>query len=381
MRRSGIALFACASVLTLAFAPTSCGVGGGSQFGDDDDSGSGSGTGGAGGGLTISSSNAGGSGNFCTEPGCVGNEPQGDCDTGIAIDPSEGMDGARAMGLCKQASGDSWGVVSAEWLRADGQPLAGGSPGSIESTDLSKGKGVLPSFGNAVTPREGAAMLALSSGSARAPGNPDYVDPGGNWKDTTPHGAPPGYPKESPACPGVTTGSPYDSAGLKLVIKTPLDAKSFTFDFNFYTYEYPDYICDQYNDYFVAMLSPTPMGLPDGNISFDEQGNTISVNAGFLQACQPCNTGGKNFTCPLGYGEILGTGFDSNSFTLNCGIQGSAGTSWLTTTAPVENPGENIELFFAIWDSGDGVLDSTVLIDNFRFELTEGEVGTIPTPK
>ncbi len=222
-------------------------------------------------------------------------------------------------------------------------------------------------------------MLALSSGAARGPSDPGYEDPAGVWKDMSAHGAPPGYPKESPACPGTTTGDPFDSAGLKVVIKTPLDAKSFTFDFDFYTYEYPDFICDRFNDYFVAMLTPTPSGLPDGNISFDEQGNTISVNAGFLQACTPSMAGGKNFACPLGYGEINGTGFDSNILNLT-GIPGSAATSWLTTTAPVESPGDNIELLFAIWDSGDGRLDSTVLVDNFRFELEEGAVGTIPTP-
>jgi hypothetical protein len=169
--------------------------------------------------------------------------------------------------------------------------------------------------------------------------------------------------------------------GLRLKIFTPIDAKSFTFDFNFYTYEYPDYICSEYNDFFVAMHSPQLAGLQDGNISFDGQGNTISVNAGFLQACNPCNAGGKNFTCPLGYGEILGTGFETNTSYFNCmGMQGSAATSWLVTTAPVASPGAEITLHFAIWDSGDGVLDSTVLIDNFRFELKEGEVGTAPVP-
>lgn len=382
MRRRSFFLIACASVLAFAFAPTSCDAGGGSQFTDDDETAaSGPGQGGSGGLSLTSGSASGGSGNFCDDPLCVGNEPQGNCDSGIAVDPSDAMDGARAMGLCKVSDGSTWGVVSAAWVRSDGQPLVGGTGTPPTATDLTKGKGVLTSFGSAISPREGGAMLALSSGAARGPNDPDYIDPNGNWKDDNPHGSPAGYPKESPACPGVQTGATYDSAGLKLVIKAPMDAKSFTFDFDFYTYEYPDFICDQYNDYFVAILTPTPTGLPDGNISFDEDGNTISVNAGFLQACNACNTGGKNFTCPLGYGEILGTGFDSNTFTLNCPNAGSAATSWLTTTAPVEAPGEDIELLFAIWDSGDGVLDSTVLIDNFRFELEEGAVGTIPTPK
>ena len=64
---------------------------------------------------------------------------------------------------------------------------------------------------------------------------------------------------------------------------------------------------------------------------------------------------------------------------------GSAGldaaTSWLVTTAPIEAPGGEITLHFTVWDSGDGALDSTVLIDNFRFDLGEGNVGTTPIPR
>jgi hypothetical protein len=260
--------------------------------------------------------------------------------------------------------------VSASWVRSDGQPLSG---------ELLRGKGILDHFGP-MQPREGVKVLALSSGSARNPGEPDFHDPGGDWKDYTAHGSPPGYPKESPACPGTTTGQPYDSAGMRVVLKTPTDALSFSFEFDFYTYEYPDYICSTYNDFFVAMLTPKLATLPDGNISFDNLGNTISVNAGFLDACQPCQTSSGYFACSLGYGEILGTGFDSNS-AWDCPIQGSGATSWLVTSAPIENPGSEITLDFAIWDSGDGILDSTVIIDNFRFELTDVEVGTSPVPK
>lgn len=330
----------------------------------------------------------GGSGNApaCEDPTCIGNTPQGNCDSGLGLESDDAMDAARAIGLCQVAQPGTWGVISAEWVRSDGQPLVGGDGGPLfTGTDLTKGRGLVDHFGAAVAPREGAKMLAISSGSARNPGEPGYADPSGNWKDSQPHGAPPSYPKESPSCPGVQTGEPYDSAGLRLTIRTPTDAKSFTFDFDFYTYEYPDYICTEYNDFFVAMLSPTVSSLPDGNISFDNQGNTISVNAGFLEACNPCSIGPKVFDCALGYGEITGTGFDSNTqrtFDTPCpGLLGSAATSWLVTTAPVENPGGEITLHFTVWDSGDGVLDSTVLIDNFRFELGEGSVGTAPIPR
>jgi hypothetical protein len=375
-------VLASAAVLALAFFPASCELNSSKdRAGETDDDGSGA-SGGSDGGFNPTGPGSGG-GTACTDASCIGNTPQGECDVGLAIDSSDAMDGARAIGICQEAEGDKWGVISAEWVKSDGTPLVGGDGGPFgDGSSLDNGKGILAGFGNTVAPREGANMLALSSGSARDPGDASYHDPAGDWKDSLSHGAPAGYPKDSPSCPaGTESGEPYDSAGLRLAIKTPTDAKSFTFEFNFYTYEYPDFICDIFNDFFVAMMTPTPTGLPDGNISFDADGNTISVNAGFLQVCEPCSTGGKTFNCPLGYGDILGTGFDTNTFTLNCDIQGSAATSWLVTTAPIEAPGEEITLHFAIWDSGDGSLDSTTLIDNFRFQLTEGQVGTVPVPE
>jgi hypothetical protein len=358
------------STVGLAVALLGCSAGTGDANGGD-----GGNDGEGDGGSTQTGFGQGGSagtGMGCSDPSCIGGGQQGLCDTGLAIDSADPMDGARAIGLCQVAQTGTWGVLSAEWARSDGQALTGA---------LTRGKGILDRFGNSVTPREGAKMLAISSGSARNPGEPEFYDPGGDWKDTSPHGSPPGYPKESPSCPGVITGSPYDSAGLRVTLRTPTDAKSLSFDFDFYTYEYPDYVCSTYNDFFVAMMNPAPMGLPDGNISFDSQGNTISVNAGFLQACYPSNAGGKNFTCPLGYGEIVGTGFDSNVPFLVPIPQGSAATSWLQTKAPIAAPGSEITLHFAVWDSGDGVLDSTTLIDNFRFELSDTVTGTTPVPK
>lgn len=312
--------------------------------------------------FIISGSGSTGSGvSNCTDPTCVGATPQGGCDGSLPIDSGDAIDGARAMGLCKIDDGSSWGVVSANWVRADGQPLT--------LAELQDGKGILSGFGP-VTPREGSQMLVLSSGAARSPVDPGYQAPSGYWKDFNPHGSPPGYPKESPACPGVITGEPYDSAGLSVRVKTPTDAKSLSFNLDFYTYEFPNYICDQYNDFFVAMMNPKPAGLADANISFDPDGNTISVNAGFLDVCTAQVAGGKNFVCSQGTGDLNGTGFE-----------GAAATGWLETKAPIDAPGTEITLLFAIWDSGDGVLDSTVLIDNFKFEADGTTTGTQPIPQ
>ncbi len=60
------------------------------------------------------------------------------------------------------------------------------------------------------------------------------------------------------------------------------------------------------------------------------------------------------------------------------GVNGSA-ASWLTTTAPVE-PGATITLRLGIYDSGDPALDSTALLDRFRWLPKSPVVGTEPIP-
>lgn len=294
-----------------------------------------------------------------------------DCDANLSLTSSDPLDGARAMGLCKMAQGQSWGVVSAAYITADGQPLSGYDFEGV-------GWGILPGFGPNVGPQEGAKMLVLSSGTARRPGDPGYDGPAGHDKGYV-TGSPPGYPKESPACPDVETGEPHDSAGLRVVVRAPTNATSLSFNLDFYTYEFPNYICSTYNDFFVAMLNPVPAGQADGNISYDGKGNTISVNAGFLQVCNPQTaSNGAYFDCLLGPDQLAGTGFDLDYFELP--TTNSAATGWLQTTTPLATPGQEITLDFAIWDSGDGVLDSTVLLDNFQFGLDDTPTQTQPIP-
>ncbi len=236
--------------------------------------------------------------------------------------------------------------------------------------DLQLGKGILSGFGPNVLPRDGTKVLALSSGSARRPTDPDYHDVSGYSKDSTPHVAPPGYPKPSPVCPGITPGAPQDSAGLKVVIHTPKDAKSLSFNVDFYSYEFPSFVCSQYDDVFVALMDPKPAALIDGNLSFDSTGDALSPHSNLISVCSPQMAGGLTFACPLGTSQLVGTGFDQQ-------VNGSAATGWLLTTAPVDQPGEDMTLLFAIWDAGDGVEDSTVLVDNFKFVLNAAPTVTV----
>ena len=319
--------------------------------------------------------------------GTPDDEPFG-CEVGLPIDANNPMDAARSMGLCRtaidgaQGAERTWGVISAAYVFADGSTnsqkpddLFFGNctgPGGQGSPPNPMSHGVLPQFGNDVAPRDGEFMLALSSGVARSGTVGD--SPGGAAMCTR-SSTPPGFPTPSTAaCPNTQiddTPVANDPAALELRIRAPSNALSLSFDFNFYTYEYPVYICTEYNDFFVALLYSQHANTPaNKNVSFDSQGNPVSVNNGFLEVCQPGNHGGKNFPCPLGNGDLAGTGFE-----------GHAATGWLQTKTPIV-PGEEFTIRFAVWDMGDEVLDSTVLIDNFKWDVNEGSTGTVrPPPK
>lgn len=291
---------------------------------------------------------------------------------GLALGGSA-EDAARAMGLCRfvdEASGE-WGVLSVRFTTADGAA----SPDSAEQA------GILSAFGS-VGPRQGGSLLALSSGTARAPGQPghtpdcDSFDP---YFEPDPAGYPPGYPITSPSCPGTPAGPPFNAVALEVRVRAPEGARSFSFASAFFTYEYPDFICTEFNDFFVA-LRDTGAGFE--NIAFDEDGNPVSVNNSLLRSCTPGTHGGKYFDCPLGRSFLSGTGYDGSDVCGRDPYGGSttdvgASTGWLRTTAPVTG-GETFTLRFAIWDSSDGDLDSLVLIDDFRWEVDEAPVETTP---
>ena len=305
----------------------------------------------------------------------VGNTPP--CDD---VAGSAAADHAKAMGLCSSAATDGFGLVSATFTRG------------YNRTDAPKAEqhGVLPKFGDVIRPREGKMLTVLSTGYAQefdGPGNAPFggVSQGGaiNGKDwwgakrSAGNGAaPPGFPKPSAGCP--VDNKVNDVINLKLEIKAPPSATGFKFDFNFYSGEWPAYVCSNFNDGFVAYL--TAKGFNGGkadNMSFDKNNNPVSVNNGFFDRCTPNVTTGcasllgmpGTSVCPGGPGELAGTGFgvDGKWCPLSPGRSTNGGaTGWLTSQAPVQG-GETFTLELMIWDTGDGVLDSSVLLDKFQW--------------
>lgn len=307
------------------------------------------------------------------------------CDAGLVIDEMDPLLAIQALELCKMSGGKGdWGVVSAKWTMADGSD----PPATTDEAEAYHlGHGVLDEFGANVDVRKGDRMLVLSSGTARRPGDAGWVNPSAYDKYFTGQ-HPQGFPKESPSCPGDITGEPHDIAAVEVKLRTPSNATGFSFDFNFFTFEWPQYVCSTYNDFFVAYLLPFPANQMDGNISFDQDGNPVSVNNSLLQVCgcpqnppadcpaPPGDPNPKMFSCNLGNTDLIGTGFGFDS-----GNEEDHGaTGWLQTKAPVVGNSE-ITVRFMVYDSGDGQLDSTTLIDNFKWIGVPGvTVGTDPIP-
>jgi hypothetical protein len=294
------------------------------------------------------------------------------CDTGLALDTTDPMNFAKSLGLCNATTASAtgkakiWGVISATLKTVDGA-----------QDPLPVQYGLEAAWGTAVRPKDGSTIAVLSTGSARTPGQAGYIKPlvldvgsTGTGHENDP---PPGWPKNSPGCADPPTSKVNDSVGLTMQIRVPTNANAFAYDFDFYTSEYHDFVCTEFNDSYIALLKTSIVPPLDpknsGNISFDTKGGPINVNSGWFQVCSPFDLGDgvHNYTCPLGRGELAGTGFEGDS-------DQDGATSWLETKAGVV-PGEIITIQFVIWNTGDHILQSTVLLDNFKWDATPTSGG------
>jgi hypothetical protein len=303
------------------------------------------------------------------------------------------MDYARAIDLCQESlSAAQWGVVSARFLKADGT----GAP-------LPEQRAIRPGFGS-TNVQLGSQLAVISTANAATPSqtNPDYSP-----FQSTDHFASSGYPSDwftangnalpnAPGCPPPLADGANDPVELELKIRVPTNAESFSLKTNFMSAEFPEYVCTEYNDFFVVLLdsgfSGTPANPTDKNLAFykdaSEQIYPVGVNlafgnTGLFTVCQNGPTGCDGFppvsgtinTC-AGNGDLAGTGFDLADAGCSGSDQVGGGTGWLTTSGNVV-PGEQITLRIAIWDTSDGVFDSAALIDAFQWSLDPSDPGTV----
>jgi len=256
---------------------------------------------------------------------------------------------------------------------------------------LPASRAIRTKFGDGFPPRVGSRMIMLSTGKAVDL----YEDATYHPQDGFSFGTSNTHPLYAPPRCAAPSSVPdaKDMSELSLKLKVPQNAKSLSFNFSFFSAEYPEWVCTSYNDRFLAILEssaldPTKLpatqcktgtAVPTCNISFDDKNQPVSINNGFFDVCVSA-TGGSGAsafmnTCTkptsllnkTGY-EELRTSQSGSQFPGQSKMAGGA-TGWLTTKAPVK-PGETITLRFLVLDEGDGNLDSSVLIDNFKWETT-----------
>jgi hypothetical protein len=269
----------------------------------------------------------------------------------------------------------------------------------------SKGRAVVSGFG-VVNPQQGVNMALLSTGIATDESGADFFPPqagtsfGCNNEFANPLPNVPANPLCNAALMGMSCEPPKvnDYTELLLKLKAPTNVNSFTFSFHFFSAEYPDYVCTQFNDEFLVLQESNGEFATPTNISFDSNKNPITINNGLFTVCQ---NGGQPYdmNCKQPVSTISGTGYElplsmgqapldppyalgencPDDYNSSCGMLTTGGdmsgdgttpiggsTGWLTTTAPV-TPGEDVTLHFIIFDEGDHILDSAVLIDNFQW--------------
>jgi hypothetical protein len=221
-----------------------------------------------------------------------------------------------------------------------------------------RGRSVVTDYG-IIKPKAGDTMIALSSGVAADEDDPGYVVPqsGTNFNNTFANPLP-----NVPGKMGCSQGQPStvnDYTELVLKLKAPTNANSFSFNFYFMSAEYPEFVCTMFNDEFLVLQESKNEFMTPTNIAFDMNKNPVTINNGFFTVCTNGGTPNTN-NCTKPVSDLMGTGYELQSPPIG------GGTGWLTTTAPV-TPGEDVTLHFIIFDEGDGILDSAVLIDNFQW--------------
>jgi|CXWL01.1.fsa_nt_gi hypothetical protein len=300
---------------------------------------------------------------------CDGTIDEANTGCDAQITGNSAMDFAKAIGICEFVTAASFN---------NGVPTS---------------RRIVNKLGDSWGPKQGSSLAMLSSGEAVDNHmNSGYVvQPGMQFYNETGH---PLY--SNPKC-GAPSSVPNakDITELDLTIKVPANAQSFSFQFAYFTAEYPEYLCTQYNDRFIALLESSALSTSSMpaqqcvsgaatttcNISFDGAGQPITVNNAFFEVCDSfngMNTQGVQVVnnCSQSASLLNKTGYDR----VSQGEKAGGGTGWLTTQAPV-TPGETITLRFIVFDEGDYKLDSAALIDNFQWHLTTVTgPSTMPTP-
>ena len=200
-----------------------------------------------------------------------------------------------------------------------------GTPNAVMTTPL------------AAFPRSGPSYALLTTGDANSADQPNsspssgVSDSGGNVRGNT----------------------DYDVTVLKIDLNVPSGVNCLLgLDFRFLSEEYPEYVGTAFNDAFIAELDKTTWSTSgstitdSNNFAFDPAGNPITINAAGVTSMKA--------------GEATGTTYDG-------------ATPLLTAATPI-TPGSH-SLYLSIFDQGDSIYDSAVMLDHLRL----GTVANVAT--
>ena len=320
------------------------------------------------------------------------------CDAGLASDAGDPLDYARALDLCSFTELDpadpkdrTWGVIAAKLSLANGA----GVPAA-------QSRAIRPGFGTVLKPFQGERLAVFSSGHAADLNDqaPPYApfEGGQDMKTSSP---PPadwlaangGKLPNPVGCVAPAVPAANDPVMLTLTIRAPTNAKSFSAKMYFFSAEYPEWVCSEYNDFFVALVDSVADGNPaDKNVAVYDDGMTkwpIGVNLtlvadGLFRQCENGTVGcavdkDSQYGGCDGVAELAGTGFDAvdNSACDPAQKRAGGGTGWLTFRGNV-TPGEVFTIRLAVWDSGGHIFDSAVLLDAWDWSVDPAKPGVTP---
>jgi hypothetical protein len=258
--------------------------------------------------------------------------------------------------------------------------LQGQGMASPSGDDLSGAWQAVNHFGNLnndLAPRAGASYALLATGPALGTSHSQDLPPyEGAWADPY---------SDSDTC--------HDVAEWTVTLQAPPNAKGFSIDYVFFSEEYDDYVGTAFNDkFYILMTAPQSTQGQTKVINFTDCRNPwgysdlsgaacplasghccyIAINTALSECCwyQGCPNG-KATT------DIAGTGYSCAALEGFDGDNYGSSTGWLTTSWPIQ-PGETFTLTFHVHDTSDGIYDSEVILDNFRWRSNPTQPGTEP---
>ena len=197
--------------------------------------------------------------------------------------------------------------------------------GDLLAADLmgsdTQGVGVSDSPLGSWFPTQGSTFAILSTGKAADASLPN---------DSESH---------STVLGGLDNSQGNDLVRLHVRLRVPNDINCASFDFAYYSEEFPEWVDSIFNDTFTAQLNNSTIDIvgnevtAPNNFAFDTEGNIISVNTVF-------------------------------------GVTGNTGTTYDGVTPRLRartavTPSAEIDIYFSVQDLGDSIYDSAVFLDKF----------------